>query len=111
MQRTCSDTLCNYLGRFRTPAYRPSQLLDTAATNSQQMQYTKIEVSRYFRGECINSLAKIITLHNLGLLLAELSHNLWIVRHCAFIPEVRGSSHSTTAGQSGLASNRPQLDL
>ena len=32
---------------FRTPAYRRSQLVDTAATNSQQMQHTKIEVSRH----------------------------------------------------------------
>jgi len=42
----------------RTPAYRPSQLLDTAATNSQQMHYTKIEVLLYFRREFINSLSR-----------------------------------------------------
>jgi len=43
---------------FGTLAYRPSQLLDTVATNYHQMQYTKIEISRYFRTECIYCLAK-----------------------------------------------------
>jgi len=43
---------------FRTPAYRSSQLVDTAATNSQQTQYTKIEVSRHFQEEWIKSRAK-----------------------------------------------------
>ena len=88
---------------FRTPAYRPPPLPDTAATNYHQMQYTKIEVSRYFRAECIHCLAKKITFNNLVLLLAELFHNIWIVRHCDFIPDVPGSSEITAAGQSGLA--------
>ena len=111
MHRTCSDKLCIYLGRFRGPAYRPSYLLDTAANSSQQMQYTNIEVSRYFRVECLNILYKKITFHNSVLFRAELFHSLWIARHCDFIAEVPGSNHSTTAVQSGFASTTPPPPL